>query len=123
MSTNLLLVGFGGGIGSMARWMIQRTIATYFPHSFPIGTFAVNIVGCFLIGILWAISSRSQSFTEGWQNFLMAGLCGGFTTFSAITLESMLLLKDNKEWIFLAYVGGSMLIGLLATYAGITISR
>lgn len=123
MIKNVLLVGLGGGIGSIARYLCQRWFAMHYVHGFPWGTFSVNITGCFLIGLLWGISIKSPGNYESWQMFLMAGLCGGFTTFSAFTLESIGLVKEQKPGLFFIYVAGSVIVGLLATYAGMRITK
>lgn len=123
MIKNILLVGLGGGIGSVARYCCQRWISTAYPHHFPWGTFAVNGTGCLLIGIFWGITFRSFDSNESWKLFLMTGLCGGFTTFSAFTLESIGLIRENRSGLFFLYVAGSILVCLVATYLGMKISR
>ena len=123
MIKNLLLIGLGGGLGSMARYLCQKWFMDHYAHSYPWGTFVVNITGCFLIGLLWGITFKSFADNESWKLFLMTGLCGGFTTFSAFTLEGVGLLREQKPGLFLLYIGGSVAIGLLATYAGMKISR
>ena len=120
MMNQLLLVGLGGGIGSIARWLCQRTAATLYPNYYPLSTWIVNILGCFLIGIFWG---RLQTTGDNWKLFLMTGLCGGFTTFSAFTLDSIGLLKENKPGLFFLYIAASVLGGLAATYAGIKLAR
>lgn len=121
MMNNILLVGLGGGLGSIARYLCHRWMLMIYPHSFPFGTFAVNIIGCFLIGLFWGITFRSFQSNENWKLFLMTGICGGFTTFSAFTLEGIGLIKEQKPGLFLLYIGGSVATGLLATYAGMKI--
>lgn len=123
MIKNILLVGLGGGLGSILRYLSGRFIINNISAHFPWGTFAVNIAGCFLIGIFWGLAFKTFNTNEDWKLFLMAGLCGGFTTFSAFTLEGIGLLKENKLLLFLLYVGGSVLIGLLATLIGMRLSR
>ena len=123
MIKNILLVGLGGGLGSMARYLCQRWFAFHFSYSFPWASFAVNITGCFLIGLLWGLSFRSFDSNESWKLFLMTGLCGGFTTFSAFTLEGIGLIKEQKLLLFFAYAAGSVLLGLLATFIGMRITR
>lgn len=123
MIKNIILVGLGGGIGSMLRYLSQRMADKIYPILFPWGTFAVNILGCFLIGIFWGLSFKSFDNNENWKLFLMTGLCGGFTTFSAFTLEGVGLLKEDKMALFFLYVAGSILVGLAATYVGMKISR
>ena len=123
MIRNVLLVGLGGGIGSMARYICQRWAYAIYPHHFPWGTFAVNLVGCLLIGIFWGISFKSFEGNENWKLFFMTGLCGGFTTFSAFTLEGIGLIKEQRLALFFSYVAASVVLGLLATYIGMRISR
>jgi fluoride exporter len=123
MIRNIFLVGLGGAIGSVARYLLQRWVNYTYPHQFPWGTFAVNFIGCLLIGLFWGISFRSFTSNENWKLFLMTGLCGGFTTFSAFTLDATNLLKENRTGIFFMYVAGSVLFGLLATYTGMKLTR
>jgi len=123
MIKNILLVGLGGAIGSIARYLCQRWFAAAYVHSFPWGTFAVNVAGCFLIGIFWGISFKTFDTNESWKLFLMTGLCGGFTTFSAFTLEGIGLIKEEKMGLFFSYVAASVLLGLLATYAGMRLTK
>lgn len=120
MIKNILLVGFGGGLGSIARYLCQKWFATYSVHSFPWATFIVNVTGCLLIGIFWGLGSRS--FDENWKLFLVTGLCGGFTTFSAFTAEGIGLIKEQKLLLFFSYMAASVILGLLATYIGLRIT-
>ena len=123
MIKNILLVGLGGGIGSMARYLCQKWFADTFQHPIPWGTFTVNVVGCFAIGIFWGIIFKSFATNETWKLFLMTGLCGGFTTFSAFTLEGIGLIKEQRLALFFSYVAASVVLGLLATYIGMKIIR
>jgi CrcB protein len=123
MIKNILLVGLGGGAGSIARYLCQRWFAVNYPHHFPWGTFTVNITGCLLIGIFWGLAFKSFTGNENWKLFLMTGVCGGFTTFSAFTLEGIGLLKEQRLGLFFLYAIGSVVVGLAATYAGMKLSR
>lgn len=123
MIKNILLVGLGGAFGSVARYLCQRWFALNYPHHFPWGTFAVNIAGCLLIGIFWGLSFKTFTANEQWKLFLMTGICGGFTTFSAFTLEAVGLLKEERLGYFFAYIVCSVALGLVATYAGMKIIR
>lgn len=123
MIRHLLLVGLGGGLGSMARYLCQRWISIPGAAGFPWGTFAVNISGCLLIGIFWGMSFRSFETNESWKLFLMTGLCGGFTTFSAFTLEGIGLIREQKTGAFFLYAAGSLILGLLATWAGMRLMK
>ena len=120
---DILLVGLGGGLGSIARYISQRWVTSFFPGAFPLGTFAVNFIGCFLIGVLWGLAYKNVQYLPSWNLFLMAGFCGGFTTFSAFTLESIGLLKQEKLFLFFFYLAVSVIAGLFATYAGIKLTR
>ena len=123
MIKNILLVGLGGGAGSILRYLCQRWFAEVYSHSFPWGTFAVNITGCFLIGVFWGLTFRTFNSNEHWILFLMTGICGGFTTFSAFTLEGIGLLREQKLGLFFLYVAGSVLVGLALTLAGMKLTR
>lgn len=123
MIKNILLVGLGGGIGSIVRYLCQRWFAISYPQPYPWATFGVNIVGCFLIGIFWGLTFKSFAANESWKLFLMTGLCGGFTTFSAFTLEGIGLLKEQRTGLFFLYIITSVVLGLVATYAGMKLIR
>ena len=123
MIKQILLVGLGGGIGSIARYLCQRWIATTYLHPFPWGTFIVNIAGCLMIGIFWGLSFKSIESNESCKLFLMTGVCGGFTTFSAFTLEGLGLIKEQKLALFFGYVTISVVVCLAATYLGMKINR
>ncbi len=98
----------------MLRYLLQRTFNAFY---FPYGTLAVNIIGCLLIGILWGILSKNN-LTEVAALLLITGFCGGFTTFSAFTYESIHLVMENKWLLFFTYIMISVAGGLVATYVG-----
>ena len=123
MIKNLLIVGLGGAVGSMLRYAVQKFFQTQTAAAFPTGTLLVNIAGCFLIGILWSFVSRSFTWNDEMKLLLMTGFCGGFTTFSAFTLEGIGLLKENKTALFFIYLTASVIGGLLATFIGIRITK
>lgn len=123
MIQNILAVGLGGSLGSIARYLCQRMMESTPPHFFPWGTFLVNCTGCLLIGLFWGWSVKEQGWTEGWRLFLLTGICGGFTTFSAFTLEGIGLIKEERWMLFFVYTAASVVLGLLATFAGIRLTR
>lgn len=123
MLKNFLIVGLGGGAGSMLRYAVQKIFNAQSAATFPAGTLLVNISGCFLIGIFWSLASRSLAWNEEMKLLLMTGFCGGFTTFSAFTLEGIGLLKENKMALFLIYLITSVVGGLVATFIGIRIIK
>lgn len=114
----MALVAIGGGAGSVLRFLAQKWISLGPLPKFPIGTMTVNVLGCLLIGLLFGWFSKNPVTAPDWKLFLMTGLCGGFTTFSAFTLESMVLLESSRWTSFLLYVCGSVILGTLATGAG-----
>ena len=100
MIKHILLVGLGGSLGSIARYLTQKWFAANFLQAFPWGTFVVNSIGCFLIGLFWGLNFKSIDNNESWKLFLLTGICGGFTTFSAFTLEGIGLVKEQKLFLF-----------------------
>jgi fluoride exporter len=123
MIKTLLLVGTGGFLGSISRYLASRFIQENLPLVFPLGTFLVNITGCFLIGLIYGFSERSSLLTSGWKMFLAVGFCGGFTTFSTFANENLALLRDGEFFYFLLYTGLSIFLGITATFLGVIITR
>jgi len=123
MIKNFIIVGLGGAAGSMLRYGVQKIFQVQSSAVFPTGTLLVNIAGCFLIGILWSLVSRSLTWNDEMKLLLMTGFCGGFTTFSAFTLEGIGLLKENRTVLFVIYLTASVVGGLLATFIGIRIAK
>ena len=119
MIYNFLLVGAGGAIGSMMRYGIALIIGV---RSFPFATFIVNLLGCFAIGMLFGLGLKHEVTNYAWR-FLGIGICGGFTTFSAFTLEGMEFLQQGRLMAFLIYVMLSICIGLISTYSGYLIAK
>ena len=120
---NILLVGLGGAFGSIARYLGQKYLTQLYPQAFPIGTFIVNVLGCFLIGLFFGLAERNEYSTSTFRLLLMTGFCGGFTTFSAFTLEGMELLHQQRFLIFTLYFLLSVLFGLIATFAGFWLTQ
>ena len=86
--------------------------------SFPLGTFLVNIFGCFLIGILYGISEKSNILSSEMRLFLTVGFCGGYTTFSTFAYDNFMMIKDQQFLYFSLYIAGSVLLGFLMVYIG-----
>lgn len=118
MDRNLILVGVGGFLGSVSRYLVTVLLARQFTSSFPLGTLTVNVVGCFLIGILFALSEKGNLLTPEWRIFLTTGFCGGFTTFSTFSYESIRLLQDGEILYLSLNVALSVIVGFAATYLG-----
>ena len=120
MMKNILLVGAGGMIGSIARYLIYLLIRN---TSFPVATLLVNIVGSLAIGFIAGIAMKDADFPVGWKLFLATGICGGFTTFSAFSLDNYELLQQGKTLLMIAYIISSIVLGLLLTFAGVYLAK
>ena len=113
----------GGGAGSVARFLLATTIQRISPGGFPFGTFVVNLVGCFAIGVVGALGLERAALSPEARTFLMVGILGGFTTFSSFTWETLGLLSVRDLFRASLYVGGSVFLGLLGTLLGRAIGR
>lgn len=123
MSRILFLIGTGGLIGSIARYLAATYFTKVFPSAFPYGTFIVNIVGCLIIGIIFGISERFSWLTPEWRMFLATGFCGGFTTFSSFAYENIKLIQEGNFLVFATYSIASFALGLLAVFIGLTLIK
>lgn len=118
----LLFIGIGSFVGGVLRYLTAQWVQGKFLSAFPFGTLGVNIAGCLAIGLVFGLSERSSLPME-WRLFLATGLCGGFTTFSAFSNETLALLRDGQYGYAATYVVASVLLGLLATFIGFTIIK
>lgn len=113
-----LLIGIGSAIGGIGRYLMQVYIGKYITISFPMGTFVVNLTGCFVIGLLYGMADRYAWMTMEWRLLLITGLCGGYTTFSSFSYEAFSLFRQGNFLYFFLYAFGSMALGILASVAG-----
>ena len=118
----LILIGTGGFIGTIFRYSLSQFIHTRVLSTFPFGTLGVNLLGCLVIGLVLALIGRTNMNSE-WQLFLATGICGGFTTFSAFSNETLGLLRNGQLWHASAYILASVLLGVLATFIGYSIVK
>ncbi|MBC8110520.1 MAG: fluoride efflux transporter CrcB [Verrucomicrobia bacterium] len=119
----ITLIFLGGGLGSVARYLLSKFLSENFVSTFPFGTFGVNILGCFLIGVFLTLPEKFINFPPNLKFFLATGFCGGFTTFSAFTYENHQLLTNHEVAYFFGYTVLSVVTGLAATYVGIIFIR
>jgi CrcB protein len=118
----ILLVGAGGFVGSVARYLLSDAVQSKLLTSFPFGTMTVNLLGCFIIGIIYALSETANLAPE-YRILIATGFCGGFTTFSSFSFESLTLLQDNQYLYAVLYAGFSLVLGLLAAFLGVILIR
>ena len=118
MGVNILLVGLGGGVGSILRYLCQKWINESYQHNFPLATFLVNVSGCLLIGVLYALGEKGNILSPQSRLLLITGLCGGFTTFSTFAFENMNLIRVGDNFYFVLYALGSVILGIAAVYLG-----
>jgi CrcB protein len=119
---NYLLIGAGSCIGGMLRFGLSQWIQTKTGAVFPYGTLGVNLLGCFLIGLVFGWSERT-AIPQEWRLFLTTGLLGGFTTFSAFSNETVGMLRSGWYTAAALYVLGSVLPGIGATFGGYWVSK
>jgi fluoride exporter len=113
----ILYVGAGSAIGGISRYLAGRGITAIFNYPFPLGTFLINVAGSLAIGYFIGISSKGI-ISQSSHLFLVTGLCGGFTTFSAFSMENMNMLRNGQYGLAITYMAGSVVIGLLACLLG-----
>lgn len=123
MSKILMAIFLGGGTGSVLRYCVQLMLhERIVPYSFPWATFTVNILGSFLIGLFYTLSARFNLSTEI-RLLLTTGLCGGFTTFSTFSNDGLIMIKQGFYGMFFLYTLLSILLGIIAAFAGGAIGR
>ncbi len=113
----LLLVCVGSFFGGGARYLVSKAIQTWLSVSFPWGTMTVNVVGCFLIGLLSGLSLSGQ-ISPSTKLILVTGFCGGFTTFSTFMNENLLMGRDETVLPAILYTLSSLVLGLIAVVVG-----
>ncbi|OGS36970.1 MAG: hypothetical protein A2293_01990 [Elusimicrobia bacterium RIFOXYB2_FULL_49_7] len=117
------LIFLGGGLGALARFGLAGWVARLFPSTFPLGTLSVNIFGSFLIGLLITGLEGRLSCSSPFYGFLVIGILGGFTTFSAFSLESVNLMRNGAWGSAGSYVTLSLLCCLIGTMVGMRLGK
>ncbi len=115
---DVALVALGGALGSVLRWWLSGVVQRGSAVAFPWGTFAVNQTGSLAIGFVAALALERALVPPAARLFAMAGVLGGFTTFSALSYETLALLRDGQWVPALGYAGGSLITGVGAAFAG-----
>lgn len=117
------MVGLGGALGSILRYLTAVLVNKYFQSTFPLATFAVNILGCLIIGVLLGLFERQYLTNPDFKLLLITGFCGGYTTFSAFSAENIQLLESGQTLTAFLYIGASIFIGLFALWLGLSIVK
>lgn len=117
-----LLVFIGGGFGSVARYLLGKWLNTI-ENYFPFGTLLANVLGSLLIGLIIGYLAKTSNISETQSLLLATGFCGGFTTFSTFAYENQLFLKNGDYVSFLSYTLGTLILGFLAVFLGLYLSK
>lgn len=118
-----LLIALGGAFGSVARFASVTYIAPLFNYKFPVGTFIVNIVGSFLIGVAYVLFVKTANVSPMYRMFFITGVLGGFTTFSSFSLEMLQLWQEGYIVNAMLYAIGSVVLGLLMAFVGMALTQ
>ncbi|MFB6340414.1 fluoride efflux transporter CrcB [Saccharicrinis sp. FJH2] len=119
MLRTLLIIGTGGFLGSISRYGVTLLTTKWWGNAFPWGTLTVNIIGSFLIGIIYGLAVQNDWLTADLRLFLAIGFCGSFTTFSTFSYDIIQMINTGHFIYTSLYVAGSILMGMLAVFAGI----
>jgi len=123
MLRNILLVGLGGAVGSILRYLTGYFMTKVSSSAFPMGTFLANIVGCFIIGMVYGLAQRYGWFSDTWRLLLATGFCGGYTTFSAFAFENLSLMQSQQINTLIIYIISSLILGILAVFLGMLLIK
>jgi CrcB protein len=120
---NYIYIGLGAAIGGVIRFWLSNYTYKILPESFPYGTLIVNVCGSFLLGLIMFYFNERGLLGPNLRVFLAIGFCGGFTTFSTFSLETMNLLRDSQFWLGFLNIGLTIFLNLLAIYLAYLISK
>ena len=119
----IFFVGLGSAGGGILRYLTGKWIHNLIATSFPLGTLAVNVIGCFIIGLVYCIFDRGNATDTNMQLLLATGFCGGFTTFSSFMHENYTMIENGQFLHLILYTGLSVVLGLLALYLAISLAK
>jgi CrcB protein len=119
----LFLIGLAGFVGTLARYGLSGVVAKRYGETFPLGTLAVNLIGCFLVGLLFYLMQERYLVNQNVRTIILIGLLGGFTTFSSLGLQTFTLLQDNEIVLATLNLVASNVLGLSLVWAGYTLAK
>ena len=120
---NLMMIALGGALGAVSRFLLGNAVSKAIGSALPYGTFVINVIGCFAMGLLMTLIVDREMLPAAWRLFLCVGFLGGFTTFSSFGYEALMMLTEGRLLVVLAYVGGSVALGLVAAGLGVLCAR
>ena len=123
MFLNILAVAVGGSIGAITRYLVSTWAAERFDANFPYGTLFVNVAGCLMIGFFMTLTTERLIVSPYWRLIFAVGFVGGLTTFSSFSYETLRLLKDADIMLAFYNTGLNLVLGFVATWAGIVLAR
>lgn len=123
MLKTIIYIAIGGAIGSVLRFLATILVSRFWSNQFPLATFIINIIGCFLVGLLFGVLAKNNLTETNFKWFLITGFCGGFTTFSAFGLENYNLIQNNNSLVAFGYIALSVIVGLFAVWFGLSLSK
>jgi len=121
--TKLIMIMIGGGLGSLCRYSLAVTAGKYFGAQFPVGTLLANLIGCFLIGVAFAVSDKTQLISPTGRLFIMTGFIGGLTTFSTYALETLQAARSGSGMIASLNFAANNIGGILLVFIGMWLTQ
>jgi CrcB protein len=123
LMSKLFLIGLAGFIGTLSRYWMSGVVAKRYGETFPMGTLVVNLLGCFLVGLLFYLLEERFLINQTARTAVLIGLLGGFTTFSSFGLQTFTLIQDRQVGLAVLNITASNVIGLLLVWAGYTLAK
>jgi fluoride exporter len=123
LMSKLFLIGLAGFIGTLSRYWMSGVVAKRYGETFPMGTLVVNLLGCFLVGLLFYLLEERFLVNQTVRTAILIGFLGGFTTFSSFGLQTFTLVQDGEFALAVLNLTASNLVGLLLVWAGYTLAR
>ena len=123
MTRAIILVGLGGALGSIFRYLTSVVVTKYLQTTFPLATFTPNILGCLIIGVLLGLFERQQLTDPDLKLLFITGFCGGYTTFSTFASENINLFQSGNSLTAFLYIASSILTSLFAVWFGLTLTK
>jgi CrcB protein len=120
---SIFAVAVGGAIGATGRYLFNLQMLRLLGPNFPWGTFGVNVIGSFIMGLVAGLFALRLDLSPEMRSFITTGILGGFTTFSAFSLDAANMMERGQHAIAAAYIGGSVALGIAGLFLGLWIAR